>query len=87
MAVIIKKTWPRLFEDVLTGRKKFDLRVNDFEVKEGDTLILEEWNPKTKQYTGRKVTKTVSYILKMKPDSFGQEEEVKSKGIIVMQLD
>ena len=34
LAVIKKKIWPEYFELVLSGKKKFELRLNDFEVNE-----------------------------------------------------
>ena len=80
--VIKKKIWPEYFNLVNSGKKKFELRVNDFDAKEGDDLILEEWDPKTKEYTGRKIEKKISFVLKLKLNSFGQEEEIKEKGII-----
>jgi ASC-1-like (ASCH) protein len=82
-----KKIWPEYFELVLSGKKKFELRLNDFDVAEGDTLILEEWDPKTLQYTGRKIEKKVSYVLKFKLDDFGQEDQIKEKGLAVIQMD
>jgi len=87
MAIIKKKIWPEYFELVSSGKKKFELRLNDFEVGEGDTLLLEEWNPKTKEYTGRKIEKKVSFILKFNLNDFGQENVIKEKGLIVIQLD
>ncbi len=63
MKIIKKKTWPEYFELVLAGKKRFDLRVADFDIEEGDILVLEEWNPQTKEYTGRKIEKKVDYIL------------------------
>lgn len=69
MATIKKKIWPEYFEAVLSGKKKCELRLNDFEINEGDTLILEEWNPKTKEYTGRSIEKKVTYVLKFNPDN------------------
>ncbi len=87
MTVVKKKTWPEIFELINSGKKKFDLRVDDFAVKEGDILILEEWDPKTKEYTGRKIEKKVSYILKFKLDDFGQEDEIKEKGLLIIQID
>ena len=87
---IHKKAWPELFEQVLQGKKKFDLRLNDFEIQEGDTLVLEEWNPATKQYTGRKIEKKVGYVLKLPPEklfSLWKEEDVKEKGIQVNTLE
>jgi len=59
----------------------------DFDVKEGDVLLLEEYDPKTKEYTGRSIEKKVSYILKFNLNDFGQEWVIKEKGLLVIQLD
>jgi len=85
--IIRKKAWPKIFEDVLSGKKRFDLRLADFDIKEGDTLILEEWNPETKKYTGRKLEKKAGYILKFDLDKFGQKKQVEEKGLYVIQLE
>jgi len=87
MAVIKKKIWPEYFELVLSGKKKFEVRVNDFNIAEGDTLVLYEWNPKTKTYTGRSVSKKTGYIAKFKLDTFGQEKDIKEKGIQIITLE
>ena len=87
MAIIKKKIWPEYFELVSSGKKKFELRVADFEVGEGDTLLLEEWDPKTNQYTGRKIEKKISFVLKFNLNDFGQEEVIKEKGLVVIQID
>jgi ASC-1-like (ASCH) protein len=86
MKTIRKKTWPKIFGLVKSGKKKFDVRLADFSVKEGDILILEEWDPKKKEYTGRKLKKKVKYVLKFKLDDFGQKEEIEKKGLNVIQL-
>ena len=86
MAIIKKKIWPEYFELVKAGKKNFELRLNDFEANEGDTLILEEWNPETKEYTGRKMEKEIGYVLKFKLDDFGQKKEIEEKGLQVLQL-
>lgn len=84
--IIKKKIWPKYFELVKTGKKKFEVRLADFKINEGDILILEEWNPKTKKYSGRQIRKKVKYILKFKLDDFGQKEAVEKKGLLVIQL-
>jgi len=86
MAIIKKKTWPDYFELIKSGKKRIDLRVNNFDVKEGDILVLEEWNPETKEYTGRKIEKEIDYVLKFDLDSFNQKEEIKEKGLTIMQF-
>jgi len=82
-----KKAWPELFEQVLAGKKRFDLRVADFAIGEGDILVLEEWDPKKKSYTGRKIEKKVDYVLKTKDLKFWPEEEVKKLGYQVIQFE
>ena len=88
MAVIKKKTWPELFGEIVAGRKTFDLRINDFEIADGDTLVLEEWDPKTKLYTGRTIEKKVGYVFKFKPEelAFNDPKEVKEKGLQIISL-
>lgn len=88
MSTIKKKIWPEFFDEVAAGRKTFELRLNDFEVADGDTLVLEEWDPKTKSYTGRTTEKKVGYVLKFKPEelTFNDPKEVKEKGLQIISL-
>ena len=86
MAIIKKKIWPEWFKLVKSGKKKFELRLADFRIKQGDVLILEEWNPKTKKYTGRRIKKKVKCTLRFKLDDFGQEKEIKKKGLYIIQF-
>jgi len=57
------KIWPLYFVAMLEGKKSFELRRNDRNFKVGDYLILEEWEPSTKQFTGACLTRRVDYIL------------------------
>lgn len=88
MSIIKKKIWPGYFDDMASGKKKYELRLNDFEVKEGNILLLEEWNPETKEYTGRSVEKKVTYVGKLKIDKlFWLESEIKENGIQIISLE
>lgn len=87
MAIIKKKIWPEYFELVALGKKKFELRLADFDIVEGDTLVLEEWDPKTKEYTGRKLEKKAGFILKFKLGDFGQEKDIIEKGLQVISFE
>ncbi len=90
MTIIKKKTWPgpEHFDAVLSGKKKYELRLNDFEVKEGDILLLEEWNPETKSYTGRTIEKKVTQVGKFRVDNrFWPKEEIEDKGIQVISIE
>jgi hypothetical protein len=68
------KTWPRYFDAILSGEKKFECRVDDRAFKVGDTLVLQEWAPlrenygcKEGTYTGREITKLVTFIFSTQP--------------------
>lgn len=49
------------FDDVKTGRKTFELRKNDHEYKEGDTIVMHEYKDGTT--TGRTIEKKIVYML------------------------
>jgi len=86
MAIIKKKTWPDLFNEIKSGKKKIDLRLADFDIEEGDILVLQEWDPQTGQYTGREIRKKVKYILKFSLNDFGQKDKIEEKGLYVIQF-
>jgi ribosomal protein S17 len=83
---IHKKIWPPYFEKVVSGEKKHEIRLADFECKPGDVLVLEEWDPKTKQYTGRSIRKKVTYVGKTKNLDFWPKEDVEKYGYQIFSL-
>ena len=88
MSIIKKKIWPEYFEVVVSGKKKYELRLNDFEINQGDVLVLEEWDPATNDYTGRTVEKNVTYVGKFKIDDlFWPKGEIEEKGIQIISLE
>jgi len=87
MFIVKKKAWPEFFEKVLKGEKNFDLRLGDFNINEGDVLVLEEWDPKTKEYTGRKIEKKVKYLMRTKNLDFWTKEEIDEFGLVVISFD
>ena len=89
MKIIEKKVWPEYFEKILSGSKTFELRLNDFDVEEGDELFLREYDPKTKEYTGRELRRKAGFVGKWKISDlniFWSEEEIKQKGLVVISL-
>ena len=86
MAIIKKKSWPDDFKLVKSGKKKFEWRVADFKIKTGDSLVLEEWNPKTKKYTGKKLTKKVTFVRRLKLNEYGQKKLIEKKGFYIIQF-
>jgi ASC-1-like (ASCH) protein len=86
---IEKKVWPEYFKKIMDGKKTFELRLNDFDISEGDTIILNEWDPETKEYTGRTLEKQVGYVGKWKIDDmtkFWSRKDIDDKGIQVISL-
>jgi len=86
MRRIRKKTWPEYFEKVLSGEKTAEIRLADFYVDVGDVLILEEWDPSTKEYTGRKIEKVVDKKYHVMLNQFWTISSIKELGVFLFQL-
>lgn len=56
------KILPEYFAPVKEGKKTFEIRKNDRDFKVGDTLILKEIYSNSDKFTGREVTKKITYI-------------------------
>lgn len=64
MATHNLKTWMPFYQDVIDGRKIFELRKNDRDYQVGDTLTLIEVGPSNELTpTGRQTNKEVVYLL------------------------
>jgi len=83
---IEKKVWPDYFQMIVDGVKTYELRLADFECKPGDTLILREWDPKTKEYTGRVIEKKVTYVGKTKNIAFWPKEDIEKFGFQIISF-
>lgn len=89
MAIINKKCWPEFFEKFCSGERTFELRLADFNLKDGDLLVFEEYDPKTKEYTGRKadfLCKKVEHSAQ-NPLQFYKVEDVAKDGFWIIQLE
>jgi len=86
MATIKKKTWPDSFQKILDGKKTIDLRLANFDIKKGDTLQLEEYDPKTRRYTGRILKKKVRNLSKMNLTDYHSLEDIAKYGHWVIEL-
>ncbi len=88
MSEIHKKIHPEYFDVIVSGQKKYELRLGDFEIQEGDLLVLEEWDPKTKNYTGRKTEKKVTYVRKFFIDQlWWSEDDIRKNGLQILSLE
>lgn len=86
MATIKKKIWPKSFDLLRKGVKKFEVRVADFKIKKGDTLVLREWNPRTGKYTGREMRRRTGQVFKFDLNDYGQKKLMVKRGFYVIQF-
>lgn len=86
MTEIRKKCWPEFFELVASGKKNVEIRLADFAMKPGDTLILEEWDPKTRKYTGKKIAKKVKSVVRVDVAKMHSMEEIKNNGFYLIEM-
>jgi ASC-1-like (ASCH) protein len=71
------------FEKILSGKKNFEIRLADKEIKEGDELVLKEINSE-KEYTGREIQKKVNYVAKTKDCNHWPQKEIEELGFQVI---
>lgn len=55
------KILPQYFSEVISGNKRFEIRKNDRNFKEGDSVKLREFNGK--DYTGHYIKARIGYVL------------------------
>lgn len=56
------KTWPEIYKLVEDGLKSFQLRKADRPFKQGDDIVLQEWDNTKEEYTGKEWKGTISYV-------------------------
>jgi hypothetical protein len=85
--IIEKKIWPESFNEIVNGGKQFELRLADFDLNAGDMLVLKEYDPEKKEFTGRKIEKKCKTVLKTNPTTFNSSEEIEKHGLYVIELE
>lgn len=86
MTKIKKKTWMPFFQEILDGKKTFDARLANFDCKVGDVLVLEEYDQKKKEYTGRTIEKEITFILNTKTQKFWKQSEIQKQGLLIFSF-
>jgi ASC-1-like (ASCH) protein len=81
-----KKVWPEYFQNILAGKKTYELRLADWDCHEGDLLLLREWDPITEEYTGREIEKIVTHVGKTKDMNFWPKEAVERYGYQIISF-
>ncbi|MDB5159867.1 MAG: hypothetical protein JWO99_130 [Candidatus Saccharibacteria bacterium] len=78
--------WPESYEKVLSGSKTYDIRLADWDIHPGDVIIFQEWDPATKSYTGREMSRKVGYVGKTKDWEVWPKEDIEKYGFQVISL-
>lgn len=56
------KIMPQYYEPVLRKVKTFEIRKNDRNFAVGDEILLKEYDPEKKEYTGRQLRQEICFI-------------------------
>lgn len=59
------KILPEYFRKVKNGLKKAEIRFDDRDFMPGDRLLLQEWKPRKKEYTGREIDTVITDITRL----------------------
>ena len=89
MAIIHKKCWPEMFEKFSSGERTMELRLADFDLKNGDILVFEEYDPGKMEYTGREASfecKKVEHSVR-DPLLFYRPEDITRHGFWIIELE
>ena len=86
MMEIEKGCYSDMFEKIKSGKKKFEIRLGNLNVNNGDTLILKEKN-KDGQETGRKIKKKVGFVIKTKDLDYWSNKDIDKFGFVIIQLE
>ena len=84
---IRKKVQSEYFQSVVEGKKRFEVRLADFECQPGDILVLVEQKQGTKKLTGRELKCEVLFTFNTKEmEKFHSEKEIKKRGLVVLSI-
>lgn len=85
-STIEKKILPEYFDKIAAGEKTYELRLADWKCEKGDTLVLVEIDPSTKQPTGRTMRRKVGFVGKTKGLDFWTDDEIAEHGYQIISL-
>lgn len=85
--IIEKKVNKKYFQDIIDGKKCFEIRLADFSCGIGDLLLLKEWDDINKVFTGRQIERKILYLVKTKDLNFWDNEEITKYGYQIIGFD
>lgn len=82
---IEKKVLAKYFNEILDGRKTYELRLADWDCQTGDILLLIEIDD-NRVPTGRTLQRAVGFVGKTKDIDFWTPEEIEKYGYQIISL-
>jgi hypothetical protein len=76
-----------MYQQIKKGQRNADVRLADFKVKSGDSLILREWDNKTRKYTSRKLVRKVKAVQKIPILDFYRSAKLKKHGLYLIEFE
>jgi hypothetical protein len=83
----ILKCWPEFYNEVITGQKKFEFRLNDGNYKTCDALLLQEYSSHKKLYSGRSTKVRVTSVLEVEAIPFTGKGCIEIKKCVIMSIE
>jgi len=84
---ITKKIFSESFNKILSGKKKFEVRIeDDCKFEEGDILILKEID-NNRNFTGREISKEIKFISRTKDAKYWDAEKINKYGFAILGFD
>ncbi|MCK5343448.1 MAG: DUF3850 domain-containing protein [Candidatus Heimdallarchaeota archaeon] len=84
---INKKVQEKYFKAVVDGKKRFEVRLADFECREGDTLVLKEQKQGSVELTGREHECEILYKFNTKDmEKYHTKEEIDKYGFVILAI-
>ena len=87
MKRINKKVQEEYFKDIIDGKKRFEVRLGDFEGVPGDVLFLQEQKQGTDELTGREIECEMLYKFNTKNvEQFYSKEDIEKHGLAILAI-
>lgn len=87
MKTVKKKIKSKYFNEILLGKKNFELMLNDLILNEGDVLVIQECDADYK-LTGREVEKKITYIQKININNLPwPPDDVANEGLQIVNFE
>jgi len=84
--VVTKKSWTPFFNRIKKGHKRIEVRLLDFKPsRKPFPMVLEEWNPKTGKYTGRRLRVQAKILALADILSFYSVRDLLTKRLAVLE--